>query len=532
MAENLKKIIIPFVVACIHFALSVVSKYDSIFFDYNNENLNVNNMIVMKVIYFVFLIIAWNFIFFITEKIKNKVPIYIRGFKIFCIYLSIITLILLCVSPGLWEDLGMLETDSLFIYFPWQHILSSMEHILYAQILPFAGGILFVRQIIISCCIAYIITQTETTFNLYLKNKFLDLAIKLLPFLMFPVIRYQLTEMRMGLYVYLEAVMLFMVICAFHKKSKWTNREFLLFAFLGVLCSVWRTEGLIYYPFLCLLLLFMKYLGSFKKRFLALILITFGVFFITNSQQKLCMNNYIVVSTVRQCAEIVKAADLEKDKNLLQELNRAVYVDVFRKETKEDGEILYWTYNMIDVPREPEDYIRYHKALTKLCLKYPKVFFKERTNLFLKTSAIKGRFTNYAETAKNLLTENNSNYNFYNNLCRRCFLNKPLSSELRNMAIDVIYLERTEGRNILFRIVWNFLPPAFALFVLQFIMLIKRKWEYFIIGLPVLLKFIIVFLTAPAIMLMYYLTFYLLGYIVIADYLIYFIGKMQTRQNQ
>ena len=75
------------------------------------------------------------------------------------------------------------------------------------------------------------------------------------------------------------------------------------------------------------------------------------------------------------------------------------------------------------------------------------------------------------------------------------------------------------GNGILQRLIWNTLIPLIVLIYEWFSLLIKRKWYLWGICTAVLIRVPIVILTAPSSWMMYFLSFYFLGYV-------YFVYKL------
>ena len=81
------------------------------------------------------------------------------------------------------------------------------------QMLPFPGGFIILQNIIVAICVAFVVTNLENYYDIKeIKNKYVDIFIKTLPFYLPPILMYQFSEYRMGLYIYIELVMLVMII--------------------------------------------------------------------------------------------------------------------------------------------------------------------------------------------------------------------------------------------------------------------------------------------------------------------------------
>lgn len=169
---------------------------------------------------------------------------------------------LLIVWPGTWawDDLNTLNKISTYEgWNPWQHILTGIYQDILLQILPFPGGIILLQNVIISVCVAFVVTKLESSFDIgRLRNPVIDSMVKLFPFFTPPLLLYQFSGYRMGMYVYLELVVLVMLICAWKEPVTWSWTQLLLFSALSVIIASWRTESFFYVPGIGLLVLFVK----------------------------------------------------------------------------------------------------------------------------------------------------------------------------------------------------------------------------------------------------------------------------------
>ena len=113
--------------------------------------------------------------------------------------------------------------------------------------MPFPGGIILIQNAIVSVCVAYTVAKLEDSFNIKIFiSPILDIVFKLLPFFLPPVLLYQFSGYRMGIYVYLELAMLVMILCGKRDEVAWSWKQVILFGFLAVLTACWRTESLFY----------------------------------------------------------------------------------------------------------------------------------------------------------------------------------------------------------------------------------------------------------------------------------------------
>lgn len=508
----------PIIIAFVQWFITTVFQVDRLFFSYDSIN---KWLIATKGLYLVFLIVAWCFAFDTYKKIRAGNENYKRAFYIFKVYFSIMLVFLLILWPGTWawDDLWTLDAISYYDgWHPWQHVITGAYQDVLLQILPFPGGIILLQNVIISICVAFSVTKLETVFKIKrLKYRSLDTLVKILPFLLPPVLMYQFSGYRMGLYVYLELVMLVILIGAMKDKKEWSREYLLLFCFLCVLVATWRTESLFYIPFVCLLILFVKEEVLSNKRKVGCILILVIGFLGVNKFQNWALgnSNYEVISLMRPCAELVRAADSVEDAEILSEIDKVVSLEVIYDNPTANGELLYWSLNVVRPDYTDEDYSSFLKAFVQLSLRYPKVVIAERWNLFLSGSGITGNsFTNVPAAAA-LFDSENESVIAEAILNRGWIANTPIFETLRKNFINALGMRKSDGTyiDVLQRLIWNTVIPMIVLICAWVKCLIKRKWYLLGICTAICIRIPIVVLTQPSNWLMYELSFYFLGYV-------------------
>ena len=158
----------------------------------------------------------------------------------------------------------------------------------------------------------------ENTFENFqiVSNRFFDTLIKLVPFLFPPVLVYQFSGYRIGLYIFLEVLFFVIMITAWKRKEILSAEKLFIFVCLSIIVSTWRTESFIYLP-VAALFIFMQKSESRKRGLAAIVLLFMGAWGVTTLQSNAMhgSENYKIMSTIRQGTELVRHADQEKDKN-------------------------------------------------------------------------------------------------------------------------------------------------------------------------------------------------------------------------
>lgn len=527
-----KKNRIPILIASLQWFFTTVLQIDRLFFVYETESAV---FLLIKTLYLVVLIGFWIFIFDFYQKVRAEKSEYRRVLKIFNVYLVILLLLLLILWPGTWswDDAGDLFTEQQYGWTTWQHVLTGIYQEILLQILPFPGGIILLQNVGIALSVAMIITKLETCFNIpCLKNQYIDILVKLLPFYMPPILLYQYSGYRMGVYVYIELAMLVVWLCAMKENEEWNWRYLILFCLLCAVAATWRTESLFYIPGVCCGIFFVKkkVLPNHKKIIciLTIMCLFSGINFVQN--KGLGNNSYKVISILRPCVELVHAADPEEDTELLKELSRVLNLDIIYENPEVNGEQLYWNYGVVRQSHTQEDYKACLKAFVKLCLKYPQIVIHERMALFVRSAGLKG----------NSVSTINDTYYFYdreggNRMAERVrnagwIANRPIFPQLRKGLLRLLIMQIKDRVFVLKWVVWNIIPPMLVLVYSWCKAVLGKKWNLFLLITTVLIKVPLIILTQPAAWFMYFLSIYLLGYVALIYGLLVCKGVYNTKK--
>lgn len=515
----------PIIIALIQWFLTTIFQVDRLYFTYDVEN---KMILTIKLLYLIFLIVGWCFIFLAIRKIKSDDVSWKRGFFVFKVYFPLLMLVMLLLWPGTWshDDLWTLDQISTYwSWMPWHHILTGIYQDVFLQILPFPGGIILIQNIIIAICVAFTVTKLENAFNIgEILNPVVDIIVKLTPFLLPPVLMYQFSGYRMGLYLYVELVMLVMLICSLKDDHEWSLSYLLLFTFLCIISSTWRTESFFYIPAACLLLLFIKKtIIQNKRKVLCAIILIIGFMSITKAQNSELGNaNYQVVSLLGPCAEVVRAADSEEDAKELAAIDKVADIEIILDNPALGGEALYWSTGCVRNRNDDsnddytdEDYSNFLKAFIKLSVKYPQRVVAERWALFIKGSGITGEAVTNVDMTARLFDADNESAAAQTIAQKGWIAYSPVFKQIRKVFVYMLGCRKPDGSAVgwLQKVVWNAIIPELVLIYAWIKMLVKKKWFLLGVCTAVLIRLPIVFLTQPAGWIMYALSFYLLGYV-------------------
>ncbi|MBO5550551.1 MAG: hypothetical protein J5966_01210 [Lachnospiraceae bacterium] len=534
-SKKIKQYIPPLSCAAIQWAVWQLAGIGKGFLDYDISRPYVW---VQKALFLCLLISLWCFGFYIARQAGEGNIRVKRGLSIFAVYFSILMLFLILLWPGTWywDDIGVLASARYYDVLPWQHFLSSFFQNIFLQLVPTPGGVILVQLLIAGVIVAYVLTDLEETFcngQAFLKHPVPGILIRLIPFLLPPVILYQYSGFRMGMYIFYEVFVLGFILCISYRKRRigWTV---LLFAGLATaVLSMWRTEGFLYAPVVILLLCLQdKDMLPLKKKLFTIGVIFMGILAISSYQKAKSGNSdYSVVAILRPLSEVVRAADPVEDKELLEAIDRVVGTEVILDNPGENGEDLLWKFDLPIYEYTGEEYSDFMKAFVGLCIRHPKAVAKERIKVFLDTSAIRGRTNPTNVTGAYYLydpVEQNDNQREF--VSWDAAFNRPVSAGLRQRFILLLGALRSDfSEMITYRLVWDTIIPIAVIILLWVYLLIKKEWKAFTAISAVALRLPILFLTAPATWTMYYLSFYLTGYIALVWIVIIVLWRKRTR---
>lgn len=505
---------------------------------------NLSTIIIVKILHLIFL-------YFIFSKIhslftKRHMPKVKQEIIISVIYLLILTVLLILVWPGTWssDDISVLRNAESYVFTPWQHFFSGLFQTLCLQTIPIPTGVIIVQIIIASLIVGYCITNLS---NLYGKNekqvRILQIVLGLL-MLLPPVVLYILSGFRMGMYTYLELALITKIMILFKEQKKITIGELLKIAFLTIVISCWRTEGL-YYPFFVLILFLILGNKIIRKK---VAIITFGLIMITNfsvgklnnylirtndyehnphmkynmyNNPIMKSNNYSITATMEPVSRLINVCD-ESDKEEIEIIDKVLDVEFILENPQNSGERNFWLEGVVRDYTD-EEYSEYLKAYLKLAIKYPNVAFKSMWGIFEKAGS--GVGVNSKQATRNMVSGEDTleifdlgeySWRKWSAVTSKVLKYKgPINLELRNTVICL--LNGTDANlnvTIIHNIFWNFFIPFALLLYCLIYKIIKKDWFMIFIILAIAARIPLVFVTAPAPYFMYYLSTYLCAYIV------------------
>lgn len=529
--STIKSYKLPIFIALIQWYVTILFQVEKFFTSSPSQP---STRLVIHILYLFCLIFFWSFIFFVKREYKNNTPRVKRCLEIFIFYFSCMLMLLLFLWPGTWswDDIFILDGLTTYQVNAWHHILGSYIQLLFIQLLPFPGGIILIQLFIISLCVSFIVNRIECNLldNFRLNNYYLDLVIKTSVFFLPPILLYQFSGFRMGLYIYLELVVLVTMICSVHEQKLDINKKLgpsflILFIFLLVIVSLWRSESFLYLPIGIYFIFTRKHISIVRKILLFSLILLFSCSIIFIQNKKLGNDNYKLISTLCPIVEIIRLAD-DKDKILLDDLAGVLNLDTIYG-NRDNGTALYWKGKTVKRNYSKEDFHKYMLAFFQLCIRHSDIVFKERWDMFIRSLSLYGKthHTIHASTRKLFSPDNKSRASKIFREAKWPLIS-PIYENTRVIILDMLSLEYN-GKPIpfLYQLFWSPLLPIIVLLFSTMLFFLKKEWFLFFIFLAVALRIPIVILTEPAPVMMYYLSFYMCGYLLLLYLLLLFLKK-------
>lgn len=547
MKSLVKNFKIPIIIACLQWGILLAINADSAFFIYirnaqgNVEASSVLLRWVTQLLAFVLLCVIWSSVWFLTAKLRAGDRAYKRWFRFFGIYFGIQMLLMLILWPGTWawDDIMTLEFSvRCYGIFAWQHVFTSIFQMVALHIFPFPAGIIIIQQLLIAVCVATSLFWMEQSLGLKrLKNGALDIAIKLFPFLMPPVLMYQFSGYRNGPLVYLELLLVVLLLKEI-KERKQRCISIWYYVFLVSLLAVvaeWRSENIIYIAIGVCVFALRNYKKTYYK--ISIVVLALALFMAAHQVQKYIMGEddmYAIASTMRPAVELLRRADSQKDEQEIADMSEVVDKNYVDNHPGMHGELVFGEAGIRDKHISHQAYQKYMKGLTNLVIKYPGVFLHERVSLFLAAMGIKGdrlQMTNVQHTVHLMDTSYaNTHLDFMRN--SGWLMVKPFAPELRKSLILALGQQTYDGKESpLFYVFWNGLIPIGFLIVALFYGLRKKNRLLFGLVAVLLIKMFAVILAEPSSWIMYYLSQYMAGYVLLSYWMIMILSRTRIQKG-
>ncbi len=350
---------------------------------------------------------------------------------------------------------------------PWQHILTSVFHILCMETLPIAGGVPIMQFIIASLIAGYVPVAIGSAFPQ--GRRHIWEVLTFIPLLSPPLLTYLYSGFRMGIIPYFEILLIAMMLCHLKDENLYLT-DVIRLMLVTILIAAWRTESFYYIGLLFLFLLYHKKSVTLMKSIMITGLTAVCVFSIGKINASMIgNNNYAIMATIVPMKQMVDENVLTKEDK--ETVSKVLKVGFMQEYAQFSAEELYFMEN--GIVREiysDEDYRAYKKVYCKNVLLHPATVIRATGKVFLQAAGLDIRngktmqrtvLTNTAGGAHTLFDDvqtHSKSFLSINIACKR-----PLSDTLRVRVLNMLqFLNEKEMllRDTFFSGIYGFLSFA------------------------------------------------------------------------
>lgn len=477
------------------------------------------------------------FVLKFIERIRAGDEFYKQWLRYSLIYGAILAVVFVLIFPGYWswDEFYILDKSFDFQVYSWQSIFTQIQYIFSIYLFPSSTGITIIQLTTISVITGYVLAHIR---RLISDTKLF--FITFLPFLTLPVLLSDFYTLRLNIYGYLLLLAAVEVLLLFKGKKPNSNRYtyFIGITFLIALLSFWRSEGIVY---LLLLPLFFVKLGIFfdirnSKKLrpkatlviiasLLIVITGYGVSGIGDDPQ------YKLTATIGPLSLLSQnKASISNDKSDWSKINKVLNVRVLSKYPSYTEVPSFWQARKSLIRPNYQRYMKgYYLAYIDLVSKHPMNFMKDRAKTFLATNSMypsdgygsvvgNGWLTSYSVNGCKHMPK--ASCELLTKFDAQSKVNMPINAKLRRDVINFLILQYGPASRTRFlrSFFWNVLPVVVLLIAALIHSVVKRKVGWAIAFLLPLAHVLLIFLTAPAIVFMYYFPDYLCGLVLVVFY--------------
>lgn len=520
-------------IASIAFCIFILPITESLAF--STSGLNHRSIIysyVLKLLFSIFLFFIFYFLLIFFEKISENNPRYKTWLKISLIYFLIMVVFFVLIYPGqwVWDEFGVLSVVKSYTLDFWQNYITNIYYTFCLYIIPTGVGIVLFQIIFSSFVVGYIISSLQQLF----KNVRIAYLL-IIPFLFIPVILNNFYPLRLTIYSYLEILFIGNLLILQFKLIK-SNKYFDLFFFITLitLLSSWRSEGIFYLLLIPYIFIKLNIFGNkrYKKiETYALSSAAIAIVFLGYLGNVITTNvKYQLPISINPLSTMVqKTLSGEKTTESLASINKVIDINILKKSPDCSETPSFWAGAVKD---NFEKYMNeYNSAFIYIVMNNPYLYLENRVCTFLSTNSLSkeppqvGNGTTFFSNQQNYKSAVSD---FTNNN----YLSTPININIKYKITKLLLTTNQKDDNtIASKIIWNAIPTIIIIIILGIYKLTKKQYFWVFISALVVMRTVLLFLTAPANYFMYYLPVYMSGNLIIFLCLLLYIDKKHTIKN-
>ncbi|KXK25804.1 MAG: hypothetical protein TR69_WS6001001410 [candidate division WS6 bacterium OLB20] len=440
------------------------------------------------------------------------------------VYLLIMAFLLLFTWPGYWrvDEFYTFEYVRELKYSSWQSYITMLYYTFSLMLFP-SGVLITLWQIIMqSFAVGYILARLKTVFPDGRRYLF-----GYIPFLLPAVLLYNLNPMRMTMYAYLEVLFVFTLLLAYTGRLRVRYRHIAVLSVGITLLALWRTEGIYYLILgpLALILAMGKRSRAFLLRSLLIFVTTFAVTYLyisvrSTPEDREEQARYSVTAFVNPLSVMLQSELRSEDlETRLAAIDRVVSLESLQQYPSYNEVPALWVGN--GLRPDFEDHLpEFRRQYLLLVAENPGLFLDARIKTLLSTNG----FDAVHPSAPGTLTQyyRGRDVQWVDGFVENNRFSSPVNMSLREDTIDILRgVNPLDGSSTIFTpVFFSFIPHLLIHTAGTFVALVRRRWFWVTVGLLILLRVGLMFLTAPANYFMYYLSVYLVSSFLIVYWLL------------
>lgn len=531
------------IIALMHWIIALF--FQPMFFEFPIINLHSYSdkhfcvIVLYEVLFLLTLILLWHFVLRVIKNYPKKKEAYKEYIKC-CLPCAVVLLIILVlIWPGYFcsDEYLMIYRSRYWQFFSIQNYLIALVYLLSFMLIPISSGVQITTIIFISMIVGYIVYKTRIYTNC---SKLAYLLY--IPFLLPTCLILNLRVLNSIIGGYLELLLIFRIIVLKYEEKELGKKEICFLAALSAVQPVLREDGM-FYMFAPFVFWFIFKQKIKKHDRMILIIGTIMLAMVLKIPQTYSLEKEFGLPgrhTIQCFSRLVygplKVADPIEDEEELADINQVFSVEKYRSfdSMDESDAAAAATLNPAMTKKDVNNLVI---GSAKLIFKYPVVYLKQQCEIFLNTSSIKNNIGN--TQASSDMFEHDENYAFFTELQtldQNTLLFRPFDVELRKKIINGL-----EGRKLndwtevtwIHGVFWNLIPPLISLLMFAIwsikIYILNRNPLFIGTSALVLARIPILFLTAPYAQFMYWFRFYIMGYLVVAFFVV---AKIYKKKKQ
>lgn len=478
--------------------------------------------IYVECIFFIVLLIFYNYIIRFIKGIKSKKEYCYLLLKNFLIFAIINCVFLLLIWPGhwVWDEITVLNAATRTELNIWQSYITVIYYSLCMMVIPYACGITIIQSLFISFVMSYVTT------NLYMIYKKKSVSIALYLVMLIPsVILNNLRPLRLQVYTYILVLLFGIIIFDKIRGRKLTVRRSLVLLVLSALLILWRSEGIIFCIFIPALML-VSYNKKGMNYIKAILMVVLNVIillvynhaidsmdgWVKQAEQKYGLTMYINPLS-QMIQEDLHGKDIEKD---LENIDKVLNLEILKKYPSYIEIPAFWNEDNLVRENFAENLSEFKKSYVKILLNNPISFIKARIKTFLATCYYEYNIGTPSISLVKYYKDSNNRDSFTEDFLQKYKFTTAINENVKvnvETFLTGAKLNNQGYNKIILYLFWDVLPVMIICTANIVISFIKKKYEYLCMFLTLMCNGAIIFLTAPANYFMYYFPMYVTGII-------------------